>query len=164
MYLHALFRRQQLRIAVRTMDGFRPPAGHTGFLAKQLFAGDGSEHSFGEIIGGAIAYLEPGGGGPTQMHTHPHNHLFIVVSDRARVETPAGTQTVGANESLLVEGPVPHSVWNGTDSTTVMLGISVHPASYSERMPRAESAGQAESAKPAGPTDCTEPMKSTEDM
>ena len=45
-----------------------------------------------------------------------------------------------------------------------MLGISVHPASYSERMPRAESAGQAESAKPAGPTDCTEPMKSTEDM
>ena len=73
------------------MDGFRPPAGHTGFLAKQLFAGDGSEHSFGEIIGGTIAYLEPGGGGPTQMHTHPHNHLFIVVSGRARVETPAGT-------------------------------------------------------------------------
>ena len=66
--------------------------------------------------------------------------------------------------ALLVEGPVPHSVWNGTDSTTVMFGISVHPASYSERMPRAESAGQAESAKPAGPTDCTEPMKSTEDM
>lgn len=90
------------------MNGFRSPAGHTGFLAKKLFAGDGSEHSFGEIIDGAIAYLEPDGGGPTQMHTHP--------------------------------------------------------ASHPERMPRTESAGQVESAKPAGSTDCTEPMKSTEDM
>lgn len=90
------------------MDGFRPPAGHTGFLAKQLFAGDGSEHSFGEIIGGAIAYLEPGGGGPTQMHTHR--------------------------------------------------------ASHPERMPRAGSAGPAELAKPAGPTDYTESMKPAEKM
>ncbi|MFR4025149.1 MAG: hypothetical protein ACLTZY_04670 [Alistipes indistinctus] len=146
------------------MDGFRPPAGHTGFLAKQLFAGDGSEHSFGEIIGGAIAYLEPGGGGPTQMHTHPHNHLFIVVSDRALWKPRPGRKPSERMNRCWSSGPVPHSVWNGTDSTTVMLGISVHPASYSERMPRAESAGQAESAKPAGPTDCTEPMKSTEDM
>jgi len=147
------------------MDGFRPPAGHTGFLAKQLFAGDGSEHSFGEIIGGTIAYLEPGGGGPTQMHTHPLTTCSSwSAAGHVWKPRPGRKPSERMNRCWSKEGPVPHSVWNDTDSTTVMFGISVHPASYSERMPRAESAGQAESAKPAGPTDCTEPMKSTEDM
>ncbi|MDE6164103.1 MAG: hypothetical protein K2F62_00735 [Muribaculaceae bacterium] len=41
---------------------FGTPPKHMGFLAKRLF---GTE---GEIKNGAIAYIEPGGGGPTEAH------------------------------------------------------------------------------------------------
>jgi len=39
----------------------------------------------GEIIDGAIAYMKLNVGGPVVKHTHPHNHLFIVVKGEARV-------------------------------------------------------------------------------
>ena len=61
-------------------DGFITPAAHVGFLAKRLF---GREE--GCIKDGAVAYLEPGGGGPTEQHTHSHDHLFIVVKGEATI-------------------------------------------------------------------------------
>ena len=101
------------------MKEFITPPDHIHFLAKKLFA------DCGEIIDGSIAYLEKGGGGPTSLHTHEHNHLFIVVSGQARVELDGEIRIVDANESFLVNGHSPHSVWNNIDGTTVMIGISV---------------------------------------
>ena len=101
------------------MKEFITPPDHIHFLAKKLFS------DCGEIIDGSIAYLEKGGGGPTSLHTHEHNHLFIVVSGQARVELDGEIRIVDANESFLVNGHIPHSVWNNIDGTTVMIGISV---------------------------------------
>ena len=101
------------------MKEFITPPDHIHFLAKKLFA------DCGEIIDGSIAYLEKGGGGPTSLHTHEHNHLIIVVSGQARVELDGEIRIVDANESFLVNGHIPHSVWTNIDGTTVMIGISV---------------------------------------
>ena len=101
------------------MEGFVTPPRHKGFIAKKLFGPSG------EIIDGAIAYVEPNGGGPDEKHTHPHSHLFTVISGRARIEYGEETVFVNENESFLVDGNVPHSVWNDSDGQTVMLGISV---------------------------------------
>ena len=56
------------------------PPKHDNFEAKKLFG------SVGEIIDGAIAYMHLNGGGPTEPHTHEHNHLFIVVKGEARIK------------------------------------------------------------------------------
>lgn len=101
------------------MKNFITPPYHVDFLAKKLFA------DCGEIIDGSIAYLSPSGGGPTEQHTHKHNHLFVVVSDRAKVKLQDKEIIINENESYLVCGSAPHSVWNDSDKTTIMLGISV---------------------------------------
>lgn len=89
------------------------------FLAKKLFG------NCGEIIDGAIAYLEPGGGGPVNLHTHPHNHLFIVITGQAKVLLGNEEKIIKANEAFLVKGKIPHSVWNDSQEITTMLGISI---------------------------------------
>lgn len=101
-------------------DGFVTPAAHVGFVAKRLF---GRED--GCIKDGAVAYIEPGGGGPTVQHTHAHDHLFIVVKGEATIRLGERVVKVCENESFRVEGSVPHSVWNETDETVVMVGITV---------------------------------------
>ena len=101
------------------MTNFITPPNHINFLAKKLFAG------MGEIIDGSIAYLEKDGGGPTELHTHAHNHLFIVVKGEAKILLNNEPVIVRENESYLVEGSIPHSVWNNLSETTVMIGISV---------------------------------------
>lgn len=101
-------------------DGFATPAAHVGFVAKRLF---GRED--GCIKDGAVAYIEPGGGGPTVQHTHGHDHLFIVVKGEATIRLGERVVKVGENESFRVEGSVPHSVWNETGETVVMVGITV---------------------------------------
>ena len=101
------------------MKEFITPPEHIHLLAKKLFT------DCGEIIDGSIAYLEKGGGGPTSLHTYEHNHLFIVFSGQARIELDGEVKIVNANESFLVNGKVPHSVWNNIEGTTVMIGISV---------------------------------------
>ncbi len=55
------------------ITNFVTPPEHINFLAKNLFG------NCGEIINGSIAYLEPNGGGPVQLHTHEHegNAQFV---------------------------------------------------------------------------------------
>ncbi|MEG1644067.1 MAG: cupin domain-containing protein [Bacteroidales bacterium] len=101
------------------MKDFITPPNHINFLAKRLFS------DCGEIIDGSIAYLAPKGGGPIETHIHDHNHLFIVISGRAKIIMKDKEIVVDKDESYLVDGSVPHSVWNDTDTTTVMIGISV---------------------------------------
>ena len=102
-----------------SMTDFITPPNHINFLAKKLFTG------MGEIIDGSIAYLEKDGGGPSELHTHEHNHLFIVVKGEAKIILNNTTVIIKENESYLVEGAIPHSVWNNFSGTTVMIGISV---------------------------------------
>jgi len=101
------------------MNDFITPPHHINFLAKNLFA------NMGEIIDGSIAYLEKDGGGPSTPHTHEHNHLFIVVKGEAKILSDNGTVIVKENNSCLVEGSIPHSVWNNLPETTIMIAISV---------------------------------------
>lgn len=103
------------------MKDFITPPNHVNFLVKKLFG------NCGEIIDGAIAYLEPNGGGPMELHTHAHAHLFIVVQGQAKIKLGDTEKILNPNESFLVEGSIPHAVWNNTDVTTVMVGISVRP-------------------------------------
>jgi len=95
------------------------PPNHKNFLAKKLFA------EMGEIIDGSIAYLEKDGGGPLEPHTHEHNHLFIVVKGEAKILLNNEIIIVKENNYCLVDGSMPHSVWNNLAETTIMIGMSV---------------------------------------
>ena len=98
---------------------FITPPNHVNFLAKKLFG------VIGEIIDGSIAYLQPNGGGPAELHTHEHNHLFIVTKGEAKILLGDKEIIVKKDESFLVKGSIPHSVWNNIDTETVMIGVSV---------------------------------------
>jgi len=101
------------------MKDFITPPDHVNFFAKKLF------DNAGEIIDGSIAYLEANGGGPTELHTHEHHHLFIVIHGEAKVVFSDRHVIIHENESFLVQGNMPHSVWNNQTETTIMIGISV---------------------------------------
>ncbi len=101
------------------MDDFMTPPNHVNFKAKKLFG------ECGKIKDGAIAYVLPKGGGPVEKHSHSHNHLFIVTKGEAKVLLGDEEVIIKENESFLVKGTIPHSVWNNTDSETVMIGITV---------------------------------------
>lgn len=101
------------------MNEFITPPEHVEFKAKKLFG------ECGKIINGSIAYISLNGGGPTTKHTHEHNHLFIVTQGEAKILLDNETVIVKKNESFLVNGKIPHSVWNNCDEETVMIGISV---------------------------------------
>ncbi|MDE6538904.1 MAG: cupin domain-containing protein [Ruminococcus sp.] len=79
----------------------------------------------GTIIDGSIAYVDLNGGGPTEQHTHEHNHLFIVTKGEAKIKLANNEVIVKKDESFLVEDKIPHSVWNNIQGETVMIGISV---------------------------------------
>lgn len=102
-------------------NNFITPPNHVNFKAKKLFG------NMGEIIDGSIAYVDLNGGGPTEQHTHEHNHLFIVTKGEAKIKLGDKEIIVKKDESYLVEGKIPHSVWNNIDSETIMIGISVKP-------------------------------------
>lgn len=100
-------------------DGFMIPPNHVNFEAKKLF------DSVGEIIDGSIAYINLKGGGPTEKHSHEHNHLFIVVKGEAKVCLDDDEIIIHQNEAYLVKGTISHSVWSNQNEETVMIGISV---------------------------------------
>lgn len=103
----------------KNKSDFITPPHHINFSAKKLFK------NCGEIINGSIAYLQPNGGGPVELHTHPDDHLFIVVKGEAKVVFEDKTHIIFENESFIVKGHLPHSVWNNTSETTVMIGITI---------------------------------------
>ncbi len=81
----------------------------------------------GQIKDGAIAHISLNGGGPTEQHSHPHNHLFIVTKGEASVKFGEDEVIIHENESYLVEGVHPHSVWNNGTDECVMIGITIEP-------------------------------------
>ncbi|MDD3251482.1 MAG: cupin domain-containing protein [Lachnospiraceae bacterium] len=100
------------------MQEFITPPNHKGFSAKRLF------DEGGKIKWGAIAYIDKDGGGPEGNHTHRENHIFIVVDGEARVMLDDKAVIVKKNESFFVNGMTPHSIWNNSEETTVVIKIS----------------------------------------
>lgn len=100
-------------------DGFSVPPDHVNFEAKKLFG------SVGKILDGSITYISLKGGGPTEKHTHPHNHLFIVVQGEGKALVGDEEIIIRKDEAYLGTGATPHSVWSNRDEETVMIGISV---------------------------------------
>lgn len=100
-----------------TEDFFTPP-NHVNFFAKKIFGE-------GKIKDISIARLEENGGGPTQNHTHSHHHFFIVTEGEAKIMLGDEERILKKNESLLVKGEIPHSVWNNIEGITTMIGITI---------------------------------------
>ena len=80
------------------------PPKYVNFHAKKLFG------EMGRIVDGSVAYIELNGGGPTELHTHEHNHLFIVTEGEARifnsvkVKYSAGQVLFGGKATVRIEG------------------------------------------------------------
>lgn len=103
------------------MNEFTPVPNHINFKAKKLFA------EMGLIKDGSIACLEPNGGGPMEKHTHPYDHLFIVVKGQIKILLDDKTVVVDQNESFLLNGSIPHNVWNSVNEESTVIGITVTP-------------------------------------
>lgn len=101
------------------MEEFFIPLNHIAFKAKKLFG------ETGKINDVSIAYLEKDGGGPATMHTHSHDHLFIVTQGEAELLLGDAKRVVRKDEAFLVKGGIAHAVWNRSDGPTVMIGITV---------------------------------------
>lgn len=101
------------------MNEFMTPPDHINFKAKKLFG------ECGRIVDGSIAYMSLEGGGPSSQHTHEHNHLFIVTQGEAKILLGDKTIILKKDESFLVDGKIPHAVWNNCNEETIMIGISV---------------------------------------
>lgn len=101
------------------MIEFITPPKHVGFLAKKLYAED---RRFVDV---AVARLDKNGGGPTVLHTHEHDHLFIVTRGEAKIILDDRAVIIAKDESILVNGKTPHSVWNNIDEITEMIGITL---------------------------------------
>ena len=86
------------------MQDFMTPPKHVNFRAKKLFG------EMGRIVDGSVAYIELNGGGPTELHTHEHNHLFIVTEGEARifnsvkVKYSDGQVLFGGKATVRIEG------------------------------------------------------------
>lgn len=102
------------------MENFIVPPNHIGFKAKKLYGGIS-----GIISDSSIAYIEPQGGGPTVSHTHPHDHFFIVIEGCATIKIGKEKIKINADESILVPGNIPHSIWNDSSNQLRMIGITI---------------------------------------
>jgi mannose-6-phosphate isomerase-like protein (cupin superfamily) len=98
---------------------FITPPEHIRFRAKKFYSGEG------KVLDCAVAHMEKDGGGPLSLHTHNHDHLFFVVAGEAKVCFADSALIIRKNESCLVEGRKPHSVWNNLDTETVIIGMSI---------------------------------------
>ena len=105
---------------------FMTPEGHKNFSAKKLF------DNHGRIQWGAIAYIEKNGGGPENNHTHSDDHLFIVVEGEVKVISGDKEFIVGKNDSLYINGMIPHSIWNNGEETAVVIKISTEHEQVAE--------------------------------
>ncbi|MDO4945091.1 MAG: cupin domain-containing protein [Ruminococcus sp.] len=98
---------------------FTPPD-HINFAARKLYGE-------GDISDVSIAFIDENGGGPSSNHTHKHNHLFIVTEGEAKIILDGEEIILKKNESFLVKGEIPHSVWNNQTAETTMIGINIMP-------------------------------------
>ncbi|SHJ86486.1 cupin domain-containing protein [Propionispora hippei] len=101
------------------MSDFITPPGHMKFQAKML-----ATDLNATILDSAVAYVEPGGGGPAPSHTHEKDHLFIVVDGCATIKLENESVVLKKDETLYVKGAVEHSVWNETNQSLKIIKIN----------------------------------------
>ena len=65
---------------------------------------------------------------PGPHHTHAENHIFIVTEGEATVISDGKEIAVRQDEALLIDGSLPHSIWNRTDKTITVVKISTLPS------------------------------------
>ena len=75
------------------MQDFMTPPKHVNFHAKKLFG------EMGRIVDGSVAYIKLNGGGPTELHTHEYNHLFIVTEGEAGFTTKTYTYCLNCSHT-----------------------------------------------------------------
>lgn len=100
---------------------FVTPPNHFGFHAARLFGEQGL------LLDGAIAYIEPGGGGPEPAHTHETDHLFYVIEGEMSVQSGDETITIHEGQVRRVPGNRPHATANPGTQITKVLGLTVAP-------------------------------------
>ena len=88
-------------------------------MAKKLF------NELGKIQWGALAYIEPNGGGPEGNHTHEDDHIFIIVDGEVKIYENDKANIVKKDEMFYVKGTIPHSIWNNADKIAKVIKISV---------------------------------------
>ena len=98
---------------------FLTPPHHVNFKAAKLM------DDCGNIKDISLAYIDENGGGPTQEHTHIHDHLFTVIDGEAKIILGDSFKIIKKGESFLVKGNIPHSVWNNCAKQCVMLGVNL---------------------------------------
>lgn len=102
------------------MENTFTPPDHVNFAARKLFGE-------GKMSNVSIAFIDENGGGPTANHTHAHDHLFIVTEGEARIDLNGEKIILKKNESFIVKGEIPHSVWNNQSEKATMIGINIMP-------------------------------------
>lgn len=101
------------------MSDFITPPGHVKFQAKML-----AKDLNTTILDSAVAYVEPGGGGPAPAHTHDKDHFFIVVDGCATIKLGDQSIVLKKDETLYVNGATEHSVWNETNELLKIIKIN----------------------------------------
>jgi mannose-6-phosphate isomerase-like protein (cupin superfamily) len=124
----------------------RTPKNHINFKALQLAA-----EIDDEIMDCAIAYIEPNGGGPLPDHTHPHDHLFTVISGKIEIRLRGEKIILNDGMSLKIPGCEPHSVWNVSENIAKVLGVSLKKADIQDRVE-------------SPPTDVTDQIRNAEEL
>ena len=101
------------------MKDFIIPPGHIKFQAKML-----ATDLNATILDSAVAYVEPGGGGPTPLHTHEKDHFFIVVDGCATIKLEDKSVIIEKDETLYVKGFIEHGIWNETNQLLKIIKIN----------------------------------------
>jgi mannose-6-phosphate isomerase-like protein (cupin superfamily) len=101
------------------MSNIITPPGHIKFQAKML-----ATDLNAVILDSAVAYVEPGGGGPAPSHTHEKDHFFIVVDGCATIKMGTQSIVLHTDETAYIKGDIEHSIWNESNHTLKIIKIN----------------------------------------
>lgn len=102
------------------MENFIIPPNHIDFKAKKISQNDVNA----TMLDLAVAYVEPGGGGPSPSHAHDKDHFFIVVEGCATIRTGNQSIVLQTDETTYIKGSVEHSVWNESNHPLKIIKIN----------------------------------------
>lgn len=74
---------------------------------------------------GRIIHFGPMGGGPFILHSHDYSHLIAAVKGEISVVFEDEEIKLSCNESCVVDGKRPHSVWNRTESEATAVDVYI---------------------------------------
>ena len=101
-------------------DGIRiiPSAAGRNLLSRE----DGSPADCNLVV------VEPGGGSTDPGHTHPHDHIFVVIEVRTQIRIGAVSHVLTDCQALHVPGGTPHTLTNIGEKELRLLSVSIPPS------------------------------------